>query len=149
MLQPKGAAQAKGHTEQHGDEEGKEKDADSVEEGRNVDVFAVETGEGPAVDQHYQIKENPGARTAIDGDSLVHDDRYRVVQYTLAKDNRVQLGVDLGLIEDGEDGNWVCGREGGSKDETLKEGKLEAFETEERPDVHQNTVAGLAQSPIV
>jgi hypothetical protein len=51
--------------------------------------------------------------------SLVHDDTNGIVEQTLAKDNGVQFGIDLVLIEDGEDGDGICGGQGGAEDETL------------------------------
>ena len=51
------------------------------------------------------------SRQTGDGkDSLIHDDGDRIVQYALAEDDRVQLGVDLVLIEYGEDGDGICRR---------------------------------------
>ena len=40
-------------------------------------------------------------------DALVDDDRDRVVQDRLAKDDAVELGVDLVSVEDGKDGHRV------------------------------------------
>lgn len=48
VLQSEGADQAKDDAEGHGNGEGEEEDADAVEEGGEVDVFAVELGEGSA-----------------------------------------------------------------------------------------------------
>jgi hypothetical protein len=42
--------------------------------------------------------------------SLVHDDTNSIVKQTLSEDNCVELGINLVLIEDGEDGYRVCGR---------------------------------------
>ena len=69
-------------------------------------------------------------------DVLVHDDRDCIVQDALAKDDRVELWVDLVLIEYGQDRHGVRGRQGRAENEAFEEGKLEAFQTEERPDVH-------------
>lgn len=41
--------------------------------------------------------------------SLVHDDRHGVVEDRLAKDDRVQLWVDLVRVEDGENGHRIRG----------------------------------------
>lgn len=70
--------------------------------------------------------------------SLVHDDGNGIVQNTLAKDDRVELGVDLGRIEDGEDSHGIRRGQRRSKDETLEERKLESLEAEQGPDVHEN-----------
>lgn len=40
---------------------------------------------------------------------LVHDDTDSIIEQTLSKNDCVQLGVDLVLIEDGKDSNRVCG----------------------------------------
>lgn len=42
--------------------------------------------------------------------SLIHDDTDSIVQQTFAKNDGVKLWIDLVLIEDGKDGNRVCGR---------------------------------------
>lgn len=39
--------------------------------------------------------------------SLEHDDSYGIVEDTLAKDNRVELWIDVQGVEDGEDGDGV------------------------------------------
>lgn len=41
--------------------------------------------------------------------SLVHDDTDSIVQQTLAKDDGVQFWIDLILVEDRKNGDWVSG----------------------------------------
>lgn len=41
--------------------------------------------------------------------SLVHNDTDCIVEKTFTKDDGVQLGVNLVLIEDGQDCYWICG----------------------------------------
>lgn len=60
---------------------------------------------------------------------LVHDDTDGVVQDALAKDDAVQLRVNLVCVEDGQDRHRVCGRQCRAKNEALKQCELEAFET--------------------
>lgn len=67
--------------------------------------------------------------------SLIHNDTDSIVQQTLTKDDGVQLGIDLVLIEDGQNGNGVRGRQGGSKDKTFEQGNVEGFQAKERVDV--------------
>jgi hypothetical protein len=74
-----------------------------MKEGREVDVLSVELRQRPA-----RFSRRTDKMTAH---SLVHDDTDRVVQDALAKDDRVQLGVDFVRVEDGEDGHWVGGGE--------------------------------------
>lgn len=70
---------------------------------------------------------------------LVHDDTDCIVQQTLTKDDGVELGVHLVLIEDGEDGDWICCRQCGPEDEAFDQPDFEGLEAEERVDVYQNT----------
>jgi hypothetical protein len=50
---------------------------------------------------------------------LVHDDTDGIVQQALTKDDAVQLRIDLVLIEDGKNRDWIGGGERRSKDETF------------------------------
>lgn len=52
---------------------------------------------------------------------LKHDDGHCVIQDTLSKDDRVQLGVDFELVEDGENSDWIGGRQDGAKDHRVQE----------------------------
>lgn len=63
-------------------------------------------------------------------DSLVHDDRHRIVQNTLTKNNGIQLWVDLISIENRKDRYGVGSGQRRSKDKTLEQCKLETFKTE-------------------
>lgn len=71
--------------------------------------------------------------------SLVHDDTDGVVQQALSEDDRVQLGVNFVLIEDGEDGDRVGGGQRRTEDEAFYEGDFQLFQTEERVDVDEDT----------
>lgn len=53
--------------------------------------------------------------------SLVHDDTDGIVQQTFSEDDGVQLRVDLVLIEDSEDCDWVGGGKSGAEDQALDE----------------------------
>ena len=66
---------------------------------------------------------------------LVHDDRYRIVQDTLTENDRVELGVNFVLVENGQDRHRIRRREGRTENQTFEKCKLESFQTEERPDV--------------
>lgn len=74
------------------------------------------------------------------GDALEHDDGDCVVEDRFAKDDRVQLGVDVELVKDGEDRDRVGGRQGRAEQEALDDGEREAFEAEERVQVHDHAV---------
>jgi hypothetical protein len=52
------------------------------------------------------------SKRLFDFDSLVHNDTHGIVQYTLSKDDAVQFWIDLVLLEDGKDGNWIRGGQG-------------------------------------
>lgn len=115
VLETQRADEAERNAEEHRHHKREQEDASAVEQTRQVNVLAVELRQ-----------------------RLVHDDRDRIVEDALAKDDRVELGVDLGRVEDGQDGDGVGGRQRRAKDEALEEGKLEAFEAEERPDVRED-----------
>ena len=63
--------------------------------------------------------------------ALIHDDAHRVVQQALAKDDRVQLRIDLVLREDAQDRDRVRCGERRAEDEALEERELEGLEAEE------------------
>jgi len=48
MLQSKGATKAESYSQSHRGEEGEQEDADAMEEGRKVDVFAMKLRESSA-----------------------------------------------------------------------------------------------------
>lgn len=43
--------------------------------------------------------------------SLVHDDTNGVIEKALAENDRIKLRVNFVLLEDGEDGHRICGRQ--------------------------------------
>lgn len=98
MLQHEGTRESKDDAESHGDEEGEKEDAHSVEEGQDVNLLAVELRESPTSPPRQSKVD--GNRTIL-GDSLEHDDGDGVVEDRLAKDDRVQLGIDVEGVEDG------------------------------------------------
>ena len=48
----------------------------------------------------------------------------RVVQHTLPEDKGIEVDVHIEIVEDGEDGDRVCGRDQGSKVEIVDEGNV-------------------------
>ena len=44
-----------------------------------------------------------------------------VVEHTLPKDKGIEVDVHIEIVEDGEDGDRVCGRDQGSKVEIVDE----------------------------
>jgi hypothetical protein len=56
----------------------------------------------------------------VELNSLVHDDRDRVIEDTLSKDNGIQLRIHLVLIENSENRHWIRGRQGRSKDQAFE-----------------------------
>jgi len=66
-----------------------------------------------------------------DGDSIIEDG--------LAKDDGVQLGVDLEGIEDGQDGDGVGGGQGGADRDGVDPGHVEALERDGRVQPQQDT----------
>ena len=73
-------------------------------------------------------------------ESLVENYRHCIVKDRLAKDDRVQLWVDLVCVKYGKDSDWISGREGGAKDEALHEADLEARDVQEGEDVDDEAV---------
>ena len=47
-----------------------------------------------------------------------------IVQHALAKDKGIEVDVNIEVIEDGEDGNGVGGRDEGTKVEVVDEGDV-------------------------
>jgi hypothetical protein len=66
MLQHQRASQSETHPERHGDEESEEEDSDAVEEGEDVEGFAVELREGP--DEEEASATDGGDRTKRGGE---------------------------------------------------------------------------------
>lgn len=145
MLEHEGTRESKDDAESHGDEEGEEEDADSVEEREDVNLLAVELRESPTSPRQFGSTEAKRS-----WDSLEHDDGDGVVEDGLAKDDRVQLGVDVESVEDGENCDGVRCRESRSKEEALDDREGEAFESEKRVQVDDNAgeavVSGARES---
>jgi hypothetical protein len=59
---------------------------------------------------------------------LKQDDGDGVVENGLAEDDGVEFRLDFVEIEDGEDGDWVCGRERGTDRDGFDPGDLQAVE---------------------
>lgn len=109
MLEHQTAAQSENHSQRHRDAEGEQEDADSVEEGENVNLFAVELRKGSGKMRCRSASSPPFP--ADSEHSLEHDDSDRIVQDALSKDDRVELRIDVQRVEDGEDGDRVCSGE--------------------------------------
>jgi hypothetical protein len=73
-----------------------------VKEGRDVNIFTVEPGESP-------VSSASATSTEVYMYSLVHDDRYCVVEDTFPKNYGIQLWIHLVLIENSKDRDRVCG----------------------------------------
>jgi hypothetical protein len=71
---------------------------------------------------------------------LEDDNGDGIVQDGFAKDDGVQLRVDFECVEDGEDGDGICGRQGGANRDSIDPRHLEAFEGYGRvsPQEHAN-----------
>ena len=144
MLEHEAAAETEEDAEGHGAEKGEEKDADAVEEREDVDLFAVELRQGPVPRGGgggsflRQIRSDTRRGCKPRGDALEHDDGDCVVEDRFAKDDRVQLWVDVELVKDGEDRDGVGRRQGRAEQEALDDGEREAFEAEERVEVHDH-----------
>lgn len=82
---------------------------------------------GTATRSCLSARQQPGR----DYHSLVHDDRDRVVQDTLPKDDRVQLRVHLVCVEDGENSDGIGSRERRSENEAFEQGEFQSLKTEE------------------
>jgi hypothetical protein len=54
---------------------------------------------------------------------------HRIIQNTLPKNHGIQFRVHLHLMEDGENGDWVRGREDRAKDQTVQERHVHVVET--------------------
>ena len=70
---------------------------------------------------------------------LVHDDTDSIIKQTLSKNDGVQFGVDFVLIKNGKDSDWVRGGKRRPKDQAFKQREIQGFQTEERPDIHQDS----------
>lgn len=81
-------------------------------------------------------------------DSLEHDDSDGIVEDALAKDDRVQLRVDVEGVEDGEDGDGVGCGEGGAEEEALDDGQREPFEAEEGVAIDDDPVGVRASERV-
>ena len=78
MFQHERATQTKDDAEGHRGQKGQQEDADAVKEGEDVNLFAVELGEG-----------------------FEHDDGHSVVENGFTKDDGVEFRVDFKGVEDG------------------------------------------------
>lgn len=61
---------------------------------------------------------------------LEHDDSDGVVQDRLAENDRVELGIDVQRVEDGQNGDWIGSRQRRAKEQAFDDGERESFETE-------------------
>lgn len=98
MLEHERTGESEHDPESHRYSEGQQEDADTMNQRANMGFHAVEFGE-----------------------CLVHDDTDSIIQDALTENDRVEMGVDFVLREDGKDCDWVRRGECGSKDKTLKE----------------------------
>lgn len=104
VLQHERARQSKDDSERHRSEEDEQEDPDTVEEGEDVDLLAMELRQGPDVRKHRRTS----ARVAVTGNagvvqhSLKHYDGHCVIEDALAKDDAVQLWVDFKSVKNGE-----------------------------------------------
>ena len=57
-------------------------------------------------------------------DSLIHNDTHSIVKQALAKNDGIKLRINLVLVENGQNGNRIGGRQSGTKNQTFKQGKL-------------------------
>lgn len=116
VLEHEGAGKAEQDTTGHGDAEGQKEDADTMKEGKDGNV-------GCSVKVSERLK---------------HDNGDGVVQERLAKNDAVELGVDLECVENGENGDRIGSRQGRPVLQALDNGKRQAFEAEQSPDVDEH-----------
>ena len=120
MLQDEGHPEAKCNPQGHGYAERQQKDADPVEQRRDIYFRAVKLRQRSAVRCEHVFNDVKGLLYL-----LIHDDTDRIVEQTLSKDDSVQLRVNLVLIEYRQDGDGICGGERRPENQALDERYLE------------------------
>lgn len=140
VLEDQRRSQSESYSESHRDGELKQEDGDSVEEGRDENVVAVEVGESPIggtnTSESAFIARNEGKG---ERHLLVQNNTDSIVDEALAEDDRVELWIDLVRVEDGQDRNGVGRRQSRTEDQALNQGEFDAFETCERPEVDEDS----------
>ena len=75
---------------------------------------------------------------------LVHDDSDRIIQNALAEDDAVGLWIDPVLLGDDQDLDGVCRAQRRAKYRPFYGAKVENFNAEHRPDVHEDFTTAMS-----
>lgn len=126
-----------------------------MEDGADVDFTSVESrqcsGRNKVLNGIFSVFSNVRLKrkrkTSCDGGySLVHDNTDCIIQQTLSKYDRVQLRIDLVLVENRKNRHRIRSRQRRSKNEALYKSHFKGFETQERIDVDQDTAVRINES---
>lgn len=111
-------AKSKGHPEGHGNTEREQEYADTMEYRGHEYFSPMEAAQSPV----YCFRHLSSFSKAAIEYVLIHDDTNSVIDQTFAKDDSIELWVDLVLLKDGQNCYRIRCRECGTESQAFNQG---------------------------